>query len=259
MKRRITKSFVPNLLTTANLFCGFASLVYSADGDFQKAALFILLGAFFDMMDGVTARLINAASEFGGELDSLCDVVTFGVAPSYMLFMAYFNTFGELGILYASLPAIMGALRLARFNVQLTSLEDKDFFTGMPIPAAALTIVSYIIFFQLDPSILSEYKDILMFFVTILTSLVMVSNFKFFNTPKPSLKNIKEKPFVFIITIIVLISIFWSKGFLIFPFMLIYISLGIVLHFISWLKSGDEYDEESSTDIDYEDLEEYEA
>lgn len=259
MKRRITKSFVPNLLTTANLFCGFASLVYSAEGDFSKAALFILIGAIFDMLDGVTARLINAASEFGGELDSLCDAVTFGVAPSYMLYQVYFKEFGEIGIFFASLPAIMGVLRLARFNVQLSSLEDKDYFIGMPIPAGALTIGSYLIYFQLDPNILPVYKDYLIFIVTISTSLVMVSNFRYFNTPRPTKKNIKDKPLVFIIALIVIVSTIWSKGFLVFPYMMLYIIYGAIAHFVSWLKSTDEYEDELSTDIDYEDLEEYEA
>jgi len=127
-KIKVTKSLVPNLLTLVNLFSGFAAIVYFAGGDFKRGALFILIAAIFDMLDGLVARLINAASEFGAELDSLCDVVSFGVAPSFMLYKMFFYQFSEFGILIAALPVLAGATRLARFNIQLRNLEDKIYF-----------------------------------------------------------------------------------------------------------------------------------
>ena len=125
MINRRVRSIAPNLLTLANLFSGFTAIIYTTQGDFYSAALFIFLGAIFDMLDGIAARIMQTSSEFGVELDSLCDAITFGMAPSFLLYFSYFNTYGETGILFSSLPAIAGVVRLARFNSQLTSLEDK--------------------------------------------------------------------------------------------------------------------------------------
>lgn len=239
--RRVTRSFVPNLLTTANLFCGFASIVYASmpDAQYERAAFFILLGAIFDMMDGLTARMINASSVFGGELDSLCDVVTFGVAPSYLLYNIYFYQFNELGIFISSLPAIMGALRLARFNVQLSSFEDKKYFNGFPIPSSALTICSYLIFYHLNPSFNLISKDVLVVLVTLFSSLAMISTIKYRNMPRLSLSSIKAKPVLNIGFIIALVAIVVSKGYLLFPLMMTYLVVSAVLHIIKWVRKGD--------------------
>ncbi len=254
MKIRITRSIVPNLLTLGNIFSGFTAIIYIADKNFIAGAAFILLAAVFDMLDGITARLINAASELGAELDSLCDAVSFGVAPSFMLYKAYFYQFGDIGILFASLPALAGVLRLARFNVLLSTFEDKLYFRGMPIPAAALTIVSYIIFWHYTELIGSPYKAIATFSVSILTSLAMVSNVKFDNLPRPTKRAFQERPFVFVIFFAVIIGSLASRGMLVFPFMLFYIIASSVRHFFRWLKEKsitvDEFDE-----IEEEDLE----
>ena len=122
---RFTRSIVPNLFTLMNVFMGFSAIIYIADGQLYKAGLFILLAGLFDALDGIIARLLKATSELGAELDSLCDAVSFGVAPAFMLYQAYFYQFNEYGILLASLPALAGVTRLARFNVMLTSFEDK--------------------------------------------------------------------------------------------------------------------------------------
>lgn len=238
VKRRVTSSFVPNLLTIANLFSGFASIIYSSNGDFDRAALFILIGAFFDMMDGAMARLINAASEFGGELDSLCDVVTFGVAPSYMLYQMHFVNLNEIGILIASLPAMMGALRLARFNVQLSKFDDKKYFKGFPIPSSALTIISYLIFFHNDPSIAKETKDIIIIAVPSLTSIAMISNIRYYNLPKPSPRNIKKYPLFFVLLALSIVSIIYTSGKTFFPLMALYLILSALIHIYKWAKLG---------------------
>src|SRR5947208_578205 len=167
---KITRSVIPSLFTVMNLFSGFIAIKTAfMDSDFEKAGWFIVLGALFDTLDGLMARLTHSASEFGVELDSLADVVTFGVAPSAIIYKLYFFQFETIGILIAALPAICGALRLARFNVQLVGF-DKDFFKGLPIPSAALLIVSYVTFhyLKMEPSFLSrEQFDIGMFIVTI--------------------------------------------------------------------------------------------
>jgi len=253
-KIRITKSLVPNLLTLVNIFCGFAAIVYASDGLFIKASLFILLAAVFDMLDGFTARLINAASEFGSELDSLCDVVSFGVAPSFILYKSYFYQFNEWGILIASFPALAGATRLARFNVQLVSLEDKKYFTGLPIPSGAITLISYLIFFHNDIVSGEPLRTILMFVVTIIVSLTMVSTIKFDNLPRPSKASFKERPIFSILFVVALLSVVITKGDALFPLMMLYILLSFIRYMFLLFNQRSMEDE----DIDVEDSEDIE-
>jgi CDP-diacylglycerol---serine O-phosphatidyltransferase len=243
-KIRVTKSLVPNLLTLVNLFSGFAAIVYISNGDIKRGALFILIAAIFDMLDGLVARLINAASEFGAELDSLCDVVSFGVAPSFMLYKVYFSNFNEFGILFAALPALTGAARLARFNIQLTSLEDKVYFKGLPIPSAALTIVSFVLFVESYTFLNSEWITYFYAFIVLAVSYSMISTIKFDNIPRPSHKSFKQRPVVSIIFVIGLISSILSLGSLVFPFMLLYIVASTIRHLYHYIKDITEPDDE---------------
>ena len=243
-KIRVTKSLVPNLLTLVNLFSGFAAIVYIADGDIKRGALFILIAAVFDMLDGLVARLINAASEFGAELDSLCDVVSFGIAPSFMLYTVYFHNFSEFGILLAALPALTGAARLARFNIQLTSLEDKIYFKGLPIPSAALTIVSFTIFadsYNFFGTNLSQY---IYWFLTLAVSYSMISTVKFDNIPRPSKKSFTQRPIVTVVFIIGIIASIASLGELVFPFMMLYIIASTIRHLINFIREIKEPEDE---------------
>ena len=133
---KITRAVVPSLFTTLNIFCGFLSILSVAQGHFQTAAWFIILAAIFDSLDGVMARITRSSSQFGVELDSLADVVSFGAAPSFMVYQAHLYTLGNWGIIIAALPVVFGAIRLARFNVQLVGF-NKDYFNGLPIPMHA--------------------------------------------------------------------------------------------------------------------------
>jgi CDP-diacylglycerol---serine O-phosphatidyltransferase len=235
-KIRVTKSLVPNLLTLVNLFSGFAAIVYIADGDIKRGALFILIAAVFDMLDGLVARLINAASEFGAELDSLCDVVSFGIAPSFMLYTVYFYNFSEFGILIAALPALTGAARLARFNIQLTSLEDKIYFKGLPIPSAALTIVSFTMFADSYNVFGSQFSSYLYWLLTLAVSYSMISTVKFDNIPRPTKKSFEQRPIVTTVFIIGIIASIASFGKLVFPFMMLYIIASSIRHLINVIR-----------------------
>lgn len=243
-KIRVTKSLVPNLLTLVNLFSGFAAIVYISEGDYKRGALFILIAAIFDMLDGLVARLINAASEFGAELDSLCDVVSFGVAPSYMLYKVYFYNFQEFGILIAALPALTGAARLARFNIQLTSLEDKIYFKGLPIPSAALTIVSFTLFADIYNFFDFNIVPYLFWFITLVVSYSMISTVKFDNIPRPSKKTFQQRPFMTVFFFVGLILSVVSLGKLVFPFMIFYIIVSSIRHFVGYLKEIKEPEDE---------------
>ncbi|MBK9248703.1 MAG: CDP-diacylglycerol--serine O-phosphatidyltransferase [Ignavibacteria bacterium] len=241
---RITRSIIPNLFTLANLFSGFSAIILTSDGNFKEAAIFIIVAGIFDMLDGIMARLTRSTSELGVELDSLCDAVSFGVAPAFMLYKAGFYWIDTFGVLLASLPALAGVFRLARFNSELTNMEDKEYFTGMPIPAGALTIISYVVFYHVGPG--SEFfstfgigdisKTILLSVVTVLVSLVMISRIKYENLPRPTKRSIVENPLKFLIFIIGILLAFVSQGLSIFPFMLLYICFGVVRYVIKLIK-----------------------
>jgi CDP-diacylglycerol--serine O-phosphatidyltransferase len=136
--RRFRRSvyLLPSLFTVGNLFCGYACIVYAMRDDYATAAVFIGVATLLDVLDGFIARLADAASEFGGEFDSLADVTSFGVAPAVLVFAWGLEPLGRLGWAVGFLYVTATALRLARFNVQ-SGNQDKRYFVGMPSPAAA--------------------------------------------------------------------------------------------------------------------------
>src|SRR3954467_9324650 len=116
---------IPNFVTTANMFCGFYSMIASIHGDFLGAAWAIMAAGIFDMLDGRIARLAKATSQFGVEYDSLSDLVSFGIAPGILVYQWALRPYDRLGILAAFLYMTCGALRLARFNVNSASLPKN--------------------------------------------------------------------------------------------------------------------------------------
>ncbi|GAB1430861.1 CDP-diacylglycerol--serine O-phosphatidyltransferase [Ignavibacteria bacterium] len=228
---RITRSIIPNLFTLANLFSGFSAITLIADGDMPKAALFILLAGIFDALDGVVARLTKSASELGVELDSLCDAVSFGVVPAFMLYAIYFKPLGNIGLLIAALPALAGVYRLARFNAELTGLGDKEYFTGMPIPAGAVTLISFAVFFEPSGLLPNIGKDSFVpAIITVFTSLAMISRVKFDNVPRFTAKSLRQRPFFLLCFATAVIIGIWTKGVFVFPIMAIYLAAGFIRH-----------------------------
>lgn len=136
---------IPNLVTTANLFCGFSSITSAIHQDFEMAAWFIVAAAIFDMLDGRIARLAKATSAFGVQYDSLSDLISFGMAPSILLYQWALEPFGRLGVLASFLYLCCAALRLARFNIN-TGVVSKAFFQGIASPIAAGTVATFVIF-----------------------------------------------------------------------------------------------------------------
>lgn len=135
---------LPTLFTVGNLFCGYLSIWCSIRGTFETAALLIILAAVLDMLDGRVARLMNSASEFGEEYDSLADLVSFGVAPAVLAYSWGLSDFDRIGWLVSFLFVVCGSMRLARFNIQ-THVTDKRYFIGLPIPAAAGTVSALVL------------------------------------------------------------------------------------------------------------------
>jgi CDP-diacylglycerol---serine O-phosphatidyltransferase len=129
---------LPSLFTLANMFCGYACIVYAMRGDYGTAAPFIGLAIVLDMLDGRIARMTGSTSAFGVEFDSLADVISFGVAPAILAFSWGLQPFGRLGWAAGFVFVSAAAIRLARFNIQSTGpAVDKRYFVGMPSPAAA--------------------------------------------------------------------------------------------------------------------------
>jgi len=137
-KRRFRRgvSLLPSLFTLANMFCGYACVVYSMRGEYETAAPFIGIAIVLDMLDGRIARMTGTESAFGLQFDSLADVISFGMAPAILSFAWGLSSLGRLGWAAAFLFVTAAALRLARFNIQAPS-ADKRYFVGMPSPAAA--------------------------------------------------------------------------------------------------------------------------
>lgn len=136
------RSFIPNALTSLNLILGVFSIICTYNGNFGVAAIFILAAMVADGMDGRVARYFKVSSDFGKELDSLCDLVSFGVAPAILAYAFLLKDFDVRGMIAAAFFATCGALRLARFNVNTGVV--KGYFMGLPIPAAGCIVASFI-------------------------------------------------------------------------------------------------------------------
>ena len=183
MNINLSRSLLPNSATALNLFSGFLSIIFASNNNFHLAALFIFIAAFFDLIDGLLARLTNSSSKFGVELDSLADVVSFGAAPSFLIYKSYLFQYDFIGILISSLILIFGAFRLARFNVQLENIKTKLDFNGLPIPVAAITLAAYILFYHNGLNIINPFSHLIIPSILLLT-LLMVSKIKYNTLPK---------------------------------------------------------------------------
>lgn len=186
-RRRIPRNAVPSFFTLMNLFCGFLSIIQILENDFISAAWLIILAGFFDLLDGMMARLTNGTSLFGVELDSLSDIVSFGVAPSLMMYVFGLSVYGIPGLIVSSLPAICGAVRLAKFNVSFDG-DKSDHFDGLPIPAQAFAIVAIVLNSEnlafLEP--LEPGRLPLLIPVVVVLSGLMLSTITFDSVPTPS-------------------------------------------------------------------------
>jgi CDP-diacylglycerol--serine O-phosphatidyltransferase len=161
IRRRVRRGvfLLPSALTLGNLFCGFYALTAVYNDEYVAAAIAILLAEVFDVMDGGVARMTGATSELGIQLDSLADLVSFGVAPGMLAYVFALKPFGLIGSLAAFGFAACGAFRLARFNVQ-TSVLDKRYFVGLPIPAAAAVVAAFVLFMKESSAVVIAGREL---------------------------------------------------------------------------------------------------
>jgi CDP-diacylglycerol--serine O-phosphatidyltransferase len=212
-----------SLFTCGNIACGCLSIILLIGGNFTKAAWLIMLAIAFDIMDGRIARLIKATSDFGAQLDSMSDLVSFGLAPSIMMYQLVLSTKNKTGIAIAVLFVLCSALRLAKFNVGVKSNAVSNAFMGLPTTASAGLLISFVLSYELfvkdiidsDSSLgfktipilvknIPAFLDV-MPVVMIVLSLLMVSNIPYFSFKE--LKLLKSKMFVILVLVMLFI---WS-------------------------------------------------
>jgi CDP-diacylglycerol--serine O-phosphatidyltransferase len=195
---------LPNILTTANLFCGFYAMLASMQGVYELASVVLVVAMVLDSLDGRIARMTNTMSKFGAEFDSLADLVTFGVAPAILVYSWSLSFYGKPGWLVAFLFCVCGALRLARFNIQIGIIESKV-FNGLPIPGAASVVATGIMFyFYLGGE--GKYHSIPILLAMVALALLMVSNVKYYSFK--DLNFFSRKPFMsFVLIVIVMIIV----------------------------------------------------
>lgn len=196
---------LPNLLTTASLFFGFFSIIITLNENYYLAACSILISGLFDGLDGKIARLTKSSSQFGVEYDSLADLIAFGISPALLIFSWGLRSYGRSGWLPVFLYVTCGALRLARFNLRVETVENTKFH-GLPIPAAAFLIASYILFsfYRGDEEIHKGMAVGLMAMIYIL-SFLMVSNIKYYSFKDFGI--IKKKPLSFLVILILVLTV----------------------------------------------------
>jgi len=213
-EQNIISKYVPNFITLLSLSSGFTSISFSLNGEWEIAIYLILLATIFDFFDGWFARKLKSGSNFGAELDSLSDFVSFGVAPSFLIYLWSTNTLGSLGWGATLFFVICSALRLARFtaDIYITNkpIDKNEYFTGVPSPAAAgLILLPLFIFFEFQIEFLKN--DYLNLITTIVIGFMMISKI-----PTISIKKLKINPkyktwifLIFVLFCVALISRIW--------------------------------------------------
>jgi CDP-diacylglycerol---serine O-phosphatidyltransferase len=206
---------LPNLFTTASLLCGFYSVVVSMQGQFETAAWAIMAALVLDGLDGRIARMTNTTSKFGAEYDSLADLVAFGVAPSILAYTWSLSAFGKWGWLAAFLFVTCGALRLARFNIQIGIIESKV-FNGLPIPGAASVVATGVLLYHYL-GFQGPFPHLAVLIGVICLALFMVSSIKYYSFK--DLNFFARKPFVsFVLIVFVLVIIVAEPQITVFTF-----------------------------------------
>ena len=186
-----TRYLLPNILTLGGVCLGISSIKFSIDGNYNLAVIFILFAAILDTLDGRVARLIKGTSEFGKELDSLTDFVSFGIAPAFILYFWELNNYGKLGWAITLIYSVCCVLRLARFNLTKISKEKiwkNNYFEGVPSPAGGLLILMPLIFELANLNLNFNFKQFTPY-LTILIAILLVSK-----VPTLSLKKISISP-----------------------------------------------------------------
>jgi len=232
---------VPSLFTIANLFFGIWSMTLAAQGDFYRAGWWLVIAGVLDLLDGLSARVSRTGSAFGAQLDSLVDIVSFGVAPGVLMYFLVLSDMGPFAWMFAFGFVMCVALRLARYNTQHD--EGHRTFTGLPSPAAGMTLATYYPFTQ-TPFFQTQLAHLpwsqIILFLMIALSLAMVSNVEYARLPRIGVRSARGLLGLAIHVSIIGFAI-WERDIFFFPLGITYVSYGVVRWAVSsFLERGEE-------------------
>jgi CDP-diacylglycerol---serine O-phosphatidyltransferase len=226
---------LPNLITLSSMFAGFYSIIASLNSNYETAAWAIMIASVFDVLDGWVARMTHTATRFGIEIDSLSDVISFGVAPGVLVYTWTLSSFGRVGWLGSFFLVACAALRLARFNVQMGGAEKKH-FTGLPTPAAAILIATTVVAYDNIIEILEHLKlvwladavgkDYWVLAMTFVLAGLMVSNITYHSIKEANLK--ERRPFGLLVVIAAFLAVVaYHPALVLFLVSVSYVAVGI--------------------------------
>ena len=234
---------IPSLFTCGNMSFGILSIFSSIDGNFIMAAWFLIGALACDIVDGRIARLTKTTSEFGMQLDSLSDLVSFGTAPAVLMYMLVLNNMGKIGVSIAVLFVLCSALRLARYNTLSKSGEIQKHFVGLPTPASAGVIISFVLSYELlGPAEYSlNYKTIpvlmeimpaffrVMPIVIVILSFLMVSNIPYLSFKKIKLTRVRTIELLVIVIVLIILIVVYPQN-IIFIIFSVYAVSGLLFY-----------------------------
>ena len=233
MVKKKVRNHIPGIITFINLFLGFIAVTNIMEGYYEFACQCIILGAVLDSIDGKLARLFGISSSFGAEIDSLADLISFCLVPSIFIYELYTSDFpGISGEIIASIPVILGAIRLAKFNTEVINNSSKSYFEGLPTPINALAIISIILFVQQN----SIYSDPnLLLPIIILISFMMITKVKYEKFPILNFKSGFQNSFkiitLFSFIVFFIIAYFYNQeSWVLMGFVSFYILSGMLAH-----------------------------
>ena len=248
-----TRYLLPNILTLGGVCLGISSIKFSIDGNYNLAVTLILLAAILDALDGRIARLIKGTSEFGKELDSLTDFVSFGIAPVFILYFWELNNYGKLGWAIALIYSVCCVLRLARFNLTKIEMQQdwkNNFFEGIPSPAGGLLILMPLIYDLSELKLNLNIKSLTPYF-TVLVALLLVSKIPTLSLKKISISS-KTTIFLLLFVGLIFISLLFYTFETLLVFGLIYL-ISIPISVAIFKKQQKKFSEKIS-DEDHEDV-----
>jgi len=218
---------VPSLFTLFNLFFGIWAMVLATRGEFYRAGWFIVFAGILDTLDGRVARISGTGTRFGAELDSLVDIVSFGVAPAFLLYQVEFAAAGSAAWIFCYFYVMAAAIRLARFNVTQAG-RAKTYFIGLPSPAAGMTLATYYPFTQTElfTSLPPLPWNLLLTFLMIALTILMVSNVHYPTLPRAGFRTVRGLLGLSLIVVILVFGI-WQHDVFLFPLGIVYMIYGV--------------------------------
>ena len=223
----VSRGFFPGMFTMGNVACGFLAILSAFDGNIIHACWFVVLAGFLDALDGKVARLSGSTSQFGVELDSLADFLSFGVAPAVIVYVIKLQELGDWRFIISLVYILAAAYRLARFNLLADSDEKKDFL-GLPVPAAAFGLVSFVIFCYSIWGRL-EYSEILITMI-VLFAFLMVSQVQYDAVPDKFLT--RRARIKLVILLLAGVALLIKPRLMLFPLTALYILLGMAMELL---------------------------